>query len=525
MPVGGKIVVSTDYRLLGLVGQGQFARVDCAIHRQTGQMVAIKQIRHRRPRQNAQEPFMLCRFDHPNVVGCQAAVPTSAFYHLILEYCEGGTLRSHLKTAAPILLSETKALIGDILQGLSYVHQQGVAHGDIKPENILLTYTPTRLTAKIGDFGNARFVELPGHSPREIGSPTYAAPERFEGESTYATDLYSVGVMLYEMLLGDRPFSGSPDTLRQAHQTQPMPLPAQLTHSAQKLLTTALHKQPDQRFTSAAAMLTAVQQLSAIYSSGRSLIPPLNVPVVTLPQPLTPIPLKNITEPIDTLLTIPQGCCIVTAKSLHVLTHQRQLIPIARFDSACRTAVDPKGRWFFTLPQRPSPSVQMLAIDSRHYLHARTFASSTQLECFTRRGQSIGQLSVSLPILKMAVTPVPYQLVAITAPSRVASTVLLITLKPFRVQQLRLPISSQQVGAFSGGYAVADSRNVLLLDRAAEPINWIEGVPMVSAIAPLSNHELLLANNPDLRIQETLPHRSPSLFVVDLKSLDVDLIF
>ncbi|MGI8935339.1 MAG: serine/threonine-protein kinase [Phormidesmis sp.] len=524
MAEGRKVDLSANYRLLGLVGQGQFARVDCTIHRQTGQMLAIKQSRHRSAQQ-AQEPSMLCQLNHPNVMNCQAAASTPSGYQLILEYCEGGTLRSHLDTAAPIPLSETKALIGDILKGLSHIHQQGIIHGDLKPENILLTYSLTRLTAKIGDFGSACFAERPNRSRQEIGSPTYAAPERFEGESSYATDLYSVGVMLYEMLLGDRPFSGNPDTLRQAHQTQPIPLPAQLTHPAQKLLTTALHKQPDQRFASAAAMLTALQQLSAVYSSAQSSVPALKVPAVKLSQPLSPIPVESITEPIESLLTIPQGCCIVTAKSLHVLTHQRQLIPVAQFDQACQTAVDPNGRWFFALPQQPLAPVQVLAIDSRHCLHVQTFPAHTQLECFTHRGQSIGQLSVNLPILKMAVTPVPYQLIALTAPSQAAATALLITLKPFRIQQLRLPIRCEQVSALSWGYAVADSRNMLLLDRSAEPVSLIEGLPMISAIAPLSNHELLLASNPDLRAQKTSPDRAPSLFVVDLKSLDVDLVF
>ena len=279
MAEGREVDISADYRLLGLVGQGQFARVDCAIHRQTGQMVAIKQVRHRSAQQ-AQAPSILCQRDHPNVVGCKTAISTPASYQLILEYCEGGTLRSHLNTAAPIPLSETKALIGDILQGLSYIHQQGIIHGDLKPENILLTYSPARLTAKIGDFGSACFAELPNRSRQDIGSPTYAAPERFEGYSSYAADLYSVGVMLYEMLLGDRPFSGNPDTLRQAHQTQPIPLPAQLTHPAQKLLTTALHKQPNRRFANAAAMLTAVQQLPSVYSATPSSVPALKVPTV-----------------------------------------------------------------------------------------------------------------------------------------------------------------------------------------------------------------------------------------------------
>lgn len=564
MAKGKAVDADADYRLLGLVGQGQFARVDCAIHRQTGQMVAIKHRHH--SAQNAQEPFILCKLDHPNVMGCEAAIPTPDVYQLILEYCEGGTLRSHLNTATPIPLSETKALIGDILKGLSYIHQQGIIHGDLKPENILLTYSPSRLTAKIGDFGSACFAERPSRSRQEIGSPTYAAPERFEGESSYAADLYSVGVMLYEMLLGDRPFSGSPKTLQQAHKTQPIPLPNTLTRPAQRLLATALHKRPGQRFASADAMRSTLQQLPAVQQSPQqakfssAAIPTVSVRpslAALLPTATTEQSHPQITDPVERLLTIPQGCCLITAKSLHLLTAHRQLRLLEKFEQAQWSAISPNGRWCITLPRQSSgceggryrrlfkanssirnaasrpvhlqnspldiPSadiVQLLAIDAHHILRVRSAAhrAKTDLECFTRRGQFIARLSLNFSIAQAGLTAVPYQLVAIAAPTQTAATVVLITLRPFTVKQLRLPVTPQRVSALPWGYLVIGQQQALLLDRLAEPVCLLSDLPAEGAIAAIGEHTVLLSNHSPTDGLSTL-------FTLDLKRLDLGLIF
>lgn len=561
----GAAGISAEYRLLGLVGQGQFSQVYCAIHRRTGRVVAIKHTRHHSA-QRVQEPFVLYELDHPNVMGCMAVVPSPTSYQFVLEYCEGGTLRSHLNTAAPIPLSETKALIGDILKGLSHVHQQRIIHGDLKPENILLTYAPRRLTAKIGDFSSACFVELPNRSRQEIGSPTYAAPERFEGQSSYAADLYSVGVMLYEMLLGDRPFSGSPTALQQAHKSQPVPLPNTLTRPARQLLATALHKQPDQRFASAEAMLSALQKLSAVRQSPIQAQTASAMPTVSVQQSLRILSPKSsdgkgceqIVDPIEQLLTIPQGCCLITARSLHLLTAQHQLLRLEAFEQAQWIAVSPDGRWCLTLPkqskayekglyrrlfkanssirndtdrpiyfQKPSldePStniVQLLAIDTRHILRIRSASqpAKTYLECFTRRGQFVAQLSLNLSVIQATLTAVPYQLVAIASPAATDdATVVLITLKPFTVRQIRLSIVPQEVSALPWGYVVTGQQQKLLLDRLAEPVSLLADLPAEGAIAAIGDHTILLS-------ARSSTGESSTLCTVDLKRLDPGLIF
>jgi serine/threonine-protein kinase len=557
-----------NYRLVGLVGQGQFAQVYCAMHRRTGQLAAIKQTRHL-PEQASQEPFVLHELNHPNVTNCQAIFQTSGGYQFVLDYCEAGTLRSHLTPPHPCSLSTTQALIGDILRGLGHIHQRQIIHGDLKPENILLTYSAQRLTAKIGDFGSARFVELPARTRREIGSPTYAAPERFDGQSSYASDLYSVGVMLYELLLGDRPFSGSPDALRRAHQSQPVAFPARLADAIKQLLTTALHKQPNQRFATAEAMLSALQQLSEGQAAANLLANSPREPSVarSVTPSVTPEPiaLADISDPIENLISLPQGCCLVTAHALHLLTPQRELMTLAQFDRACWFALSPNGSWYIALPKaaprqskgefcwlgrtaaaRPlrlsgplltslrSDVVQLLAIDNRYLLRVRTAfdrPNTTYFECFTRHGQFVTQLTLPLTITQIALTAVPYQLIAISKFTDSPAKVVLIMLKPFQIKTLQLLINPEKVSGLPWGYLITAKPNALLLDRLANPIGSLTGLPAVAAIAPFQGHRskiLLASPTTHLDPQTGNPLRGgaeSSLFEIDLESFDLGIVF
>ncbi|MEL7349896.1 MAG: serine/threonine-protein kinase [Cyanobacteria bacterium J06560_5] len=628
------MVQFSTYRLLGLVGQGQFAQVYCGVHRRTGKLVAIKLTRHA-SEQASQEPFVLHDLNHPHVVGARAIAQIEDGYQFILDYCEGGTLRSHLDTAGPLLpFAEAKALIADILKGLSYIHQQQIIHGDLKPENILLSFNPDAyafgsqclqrsgagnaqdpasanasftvpfvapFTAKIGDFGSARFIELPNASYKEIGSPTYAAPERFSGRSSYASDLYSVGVILYELLLGERPFSGSPEALRTAHQTQPIPLPETLCQPAMQLLITALHKQPSKRFASAEAMLDALEQLSQVYLATPKVascrhVPDSTVEQISIAPALTQLSIESVAQPIESLVTVPQGCYLITARSLTLLTLKHDVIPVAQFDQDCWSVISPDGQWCVALPKQSqrqskgrfyklrdfkavptapvmltsplltalrSDVVQVLAIDSRHLLRVRTVQPSesadatvyTYLECFTRRGQFVGQLALALPIIHMTPTAVPYQFVALSAPTAsTPSNVFLITLKPFQIRHLRLSLSPCQVSAFDWGCVVvgqttgnADGQPVsrhqaLLLDRAAEPVDWLTDMPAASAIAAVGHHSLLIAPDSSPSAHSSPPAHSEdatqqhalaeptsleptSLWIADFTQLPLSLIF
>ncbi|MEO1131073.1 MAG: serine/threonine-protein kinase [Cyanobacteria bacterium J06639_1] len=254
----------SEYRLLGLIGQGQFGQVYCAVHRRTKELVALKNLDRRRfpTRDFLREFSFLVTLRHPNIVACRAIAHVPAGRQMVMDYCEGGTLRDLLDGDVPLSLKQRLALVADMLAGLAHAHANGIVHCDLKPENVLLNVTPTGWTARLSDFGLARFSrELGGQSTTETGdsgSPAYMAPERFYGEFSAASDIYAIGVMLYELICGDRPFSGTYGDLMAAHLNQPVKVPDTVPIVLRSPIVTAMHKLPQARFASAADMLDAI---------------------------------------------------------------------------------------------------------------------------------------------------------------------------------------------------------------------------------------------------------------------------
>ncbi len=256
------VLKPSRYHLLGLIGQGQFGQVFCAADRKTGALVALKDLDHRRfpTKQFLRELRFLLSLRHPNIVACQTLEHKKDSRYLVMDYCEGGTLRSLLESVERLSLTQTLKIITDILQGLEYAHQQEIIHCDIKPENILLKLEANSWTAQISDFGIARLSqEKIGNNSGATGSPAYMAPERFYGQYSPASDLYAVGVLLYEMIVGERPFSGVPLDLMKEHLNRSVKIPETVPFILRSILTTALQKLPSRRFGSATEMLKAIQ--------------------------------------------------------------------------------------------------------------------------------------------------------------------------------------------------------------------------------------------------------------------------
>lgn len=256
----------SKYRILGLIGQGQFGKVYCAVHRQTGQLVALKSLDHQRfpTHKFLRELRFLLSLQHKNIVTCQALEHTHTGRYLVMDYCEGGTLRNLMESGDELRPSQYLKIIADILAGLDHAHSRGIVHCDIKPENILLSLEPTGWVARITDFGIARLSqELAGEDLSNTGSPAYMAPERFYGQYSVTSDLYSVGILLYELVAGYRPFSGTPINLMSAHLNRPIRIPEQLPEVWQTVLLKSLQKLSARRFQSAAEMLTGLERAIA----------------------------------------------------------------------------------------------------------------------------------------------------------------------------------------------------------------------------------------------------------------------
>jgi serine/threonine-protein kinase len=259
------------YEILKQIGQGQFSKVFCATDRQSGKLVALKQLdrQHFPTRLFLRELNFLVSLQHPNIVGFQGLEYSSNGRYLVMDYCEGGTLRNLMKSEVKLSIVQIINLVNDILLGLEYAHNREIVHCDLKPENILLEPQETSWIARISDFGIARLLNEANCSivgAGATGSPAYMAPERFYGRYSFASDLYAVGVILFELITGTRPFEGIPGDLIKAHLNQRVVIPDTVPFILRSTITNALQKLPQRRFASAEEMRKSIRLAKEVLS-------------------------------------------------------------------------------------------------------------------------------------------------------------------------------------------------------------------------------------------------------------------
>ena len=254
----------SKYQILHSLGQGQYGQVFCAMHRSTKKLVALKELdRQRFPtRMFLRELGFLVTLQHPNIVSCKGLEYSLTGRYLVMDYCQGGTLRELMESETKVDPCLSLKLIADILSGLEYARDRQVVHRDLKPENILLEPKGNSYTARIADFGIAR---LTGETSEiemglgDTGSPAYMSPEQFYGRYSYASDIYAVGVMLYELLVGERPFCGTYSELKKFHLSQQVNIPQTVPFLLRSTIANALQKLPQRRFRSAADMFKSIE--------------------------------------------------------------------------------------------------------------------------------------------------------------------------------------------------------------------------------------------------------------------------
>lgn len=435
----------SKYRLLGLVGQGQFGRVFCAVHRQSGRLVALKNLdRQRFPTHKfLRELRFLLSLQHPNIVTCQALEHTATGRYLVMDYCEGGTLRTLMAEDRRLSLAQSLKLVADILAGLEHAHSKGIIHCDIKPENILLTVEPTGWTARVSDFGIARLhQEITNQDFGNTGSPAYMAPERFYGQYSLTSDLYSVGIILFELITGHRPFSGTPADLMSAHLNRPVKLPNTIPQVWQPIILTALQKLSARRFQSAGEMLAAINAVRSLELPGASTTSeaacplPEPEPLLQLTDPLPPTPLQAhnqelLRHPL-TLLAIGQNTHL-TQKTLSLANSRSETstLPLTQPTYLYRSSgtrevtfqIHPHG----ILPTGDRPSQQA---EIWHLAPCQTAVRSLQPRpqgCFVITQQSLHLVPLGIEIdARLTSTPIlefsPGHLVAIGPQGKWAAT-------------------------------------------------------------------------------------------------------
>src|SRR5262245_1484297 len=290
-PMGGLITGSQigAYRLLEPLGRGGMGEVHLALDTRLNRKVAIKFLPVEftmdagRVRRFEQEARAASALNHPNIITIHEIGETDSTHYIVSEYVEGETLRQRLTSAPEIRLklSETVGLAAQLAAALAAAHGAGIIHRDIKPENVMVRRDGI---VKVLDFGLAKLTEpslaavntqaatLAGNrtdTGMVMGTPRYMAPEQARGERVDArTDIFSFGVVVYEMIAGRAPFTGATanDCIASILKDEPLELSVtnqKVSPQLEKIVSRCLEKKPEQRFQSASDLCFALEALSA----------------------------------------------------------------------------------------------------------------------------------------------------------------------------------------------------------------------------------------------------------------------
>lgn len=354
-------IVIPGYDIEGEIGEGAMASVYLATQRSLERKVALKVMaaalaadpsfceRFRR------EGKTLARLSHPHTVTIHDIGNVGELYYMAMEYLPNGTLKERI--AAGLTPEQGVTLIRQIASALGYAHAQGLVHRDVKPANILFRADGT---AVLSDFGIAKSLDDRTQFTQAgfaVGTPSYMSPEQARGQEIDGrADLYALGVVLYEILVGKLPYNGT-DALSTAlaHLTEPLPeLPVH--HGRyQGVLRKLLAKDPADRYPDAAALLLALDQLPADESDA-TLVRPLPIPLSFDLAGMTPV-----TVDIPTDKPQPQPIArqaVVTPTQHNAPSEQRRgpVLALAAVAVAVALAIGGASYWWLSGGDEPAQS-------------------------------------------------------------------------------------------------------------------------------------------------------------------------
>jgi hypothetical protein len=271
-----------NYRITDYVGSGGFGSVFKAEDVNTpGRVVAIKEL-HKKHTRNAvikqrffQEAVAMARLDHPNLPRLYTFGEDNGSYYLVMEFISGKLLSEEMQDNGPMPPARAVSILAQVLEAVSYAHRNGIIHRDLKPDNIILTEGGGSPAIKVLDFGIARMVggESLTLTGEGFGTPAYMSPERISGAGgdDPRIDVYSAGIILFEMLTGKTPFQSHASDpvvywseMRNLHTGEPLPplaplgVPAALEQVARR----ATAKRAEDRYASADEFLAGLKNIS-----------------------------------------------------------------------------------------------------------------------------------------------------------------------------------------------------------------------------------------------------------------------
>lgn len=317
------VVLNNRYKLIARLGAGGMANVWKAQDLALGRPVAVKILHDAL----TGDPEFLHRFDreahaaanltHPNVVTVHDVGQDHETHYIVMEYVDGEDLKAVIRREAPMPVERALDLAIQICAGVGYAHRAGFVHCDVKPQNVLITADGR---VKVADFGIARALSsatLYTQTDMVWGSPHYFSPEQAAGEPpTPASDVYSIGVVLFEMLTGRTPFEAdNPTALALMHLRDTPPLVTQFNPQVpvalEQIVTKLLAKEPAARYRTADQLARILESYIRQGRQSTQAQPPAPLPVPVQPAAVPAQAARPVTAPAGPAWTSPRPAPIV----------------------------------------------------------------------------------------------------------------------------------------------------------------------------------------------------------------------